>query len=316
LSVVGVIALIGVLFFALDRGVVAMSEVSSAFAYLLVAGILGLLAWGFKPRFVRFVKAKKPSIEQPIERALQIQQELADVKKHLHAHYQNIIERMSKWEYFPKESGEMIYVRSGAYGVIGELPPNLEKDKMHLKEFREVWKIYQEGPEIFKESKRADEDARSLIKPCLLELISSNAISFKYWTTEDLVEKFTDAIIYTVRSELEHNKTLDFVAQKQDEKSFTLYPSNLNLQNSLEKVQQFAQILNTIKQIQDVRQKVKEQMEAWEKVIENRNAFDNGLREEVIERVINSDYTDERLSSGVCYDCKHLKDKRASLSAA
>lgn len=187
---------------------------------------------------------------------------------------------------------------------------------MHLKEFREVWKIYEEGSEIFKEFKRVDEDVRSLIKPCLLESINSGAISFENWSTEDLVEKFTDAIIYTVRSELERNKTLDFIPEKQDEKSFTLYPSTLNLQGSPEKIQQFARILNTIKQMQDVRQKVKEQMEAWGKVIENSEAFNKGLREKVIEPAMNSDYTDQRLFSGVCDDCKHLKDKLPSPSGA
>ena len=58
LSATGATVVIIILAVLLSEGVIALSDVSSALAYVLVGTILGILVWGFEPRIKRIVKRK------------------------------------------------------------------------------------------------------------------------------------------------------------------------------------------------------------------------------------------------------------------
>lgn len=288
---------------------------------LLIEKIRVLILGKEKPSGV-LIQEQLKQIAKPIERALQIQQERADIKRSLHAHYESIIERMGKWDYYPSETDEMIRTPSARYVVYGEPPVdvdrillNLEKDKMHLREFPEVWKIYCDGPKVYSNYARANEVSITLVKSYLGTSLEKSGLRFQNWDTNRLVEEFADKIIGRVDSELRRGTSNDpfRVEQSPNEQP---HIAGSYLQADFSNAKQLADMLNTIKKMQDVRERIGKRRKACDEVLKNNNGFLKSLKEKVIEPARNSDYTNPRLCRGVCDDCEHLKDRLALLTGA
>jgi membrane protein implicated in regulation of membrane protease activity len=115
LSLVGAIIVIGVLFYALKEGIILMSDVSSALAYILVAGIVGILLWGFKPRIERALR-KRPKAEPKAEelaRAIaeesqKLKEKEEAIKKHTEMIYHQIVRLLGVSSHFEVQQGMFI----------------------------------------------------------------------------------------------------------------------------------------------------------------------------------------------------------------
>jgi hypothetical protein len=87
--------------FAISRSFIPVSEFSSALAYVLIASILGVLAWGFKPRISRWLGISKPPGKEDLltmGKAEAERKHELDVKESQRAvHHQNLLKVYRKW---------------------------------------------------------------------------------------------------------------------------------------------------------------------------------------------------------------------------
>jgi hypothetical protein len=128
---------------------------------------------------------------------------------------------MEQWDYYPRESGEMIFMKGTVpgktFGWMGEVAsfgpvqgslPNLEKDKMHLKEFQKPWNLYSEGPKIYAEAKGLEDEIHRLVRAYLIGPVGA----FQNWSSYNLLDKFAEMIISTADREFRGEPARDFEA--------------------------------------------------------------------------------------------------------
>jgi hypothetical protein len=234
-----------------------------------------------------------------------------EARANLKAHYKNIVQRMEQWNY----SCDMIYVTPGVpltgFGLTPIAPPNLEKDLKHLNEFKRTWELYSRGPEISSDFKTKQGEALDLVKHYLKSMIEAKGVAFPNWKMDDLLKTFTEELLTQVRMDLnrqtfEPNK----VTPPRDFESSPglMAIGSYSFQSNKTTAETFVGILDTIRRLYDVKEQVKAMDDAFGKMNEHVRSFTSSLKDDVIETVKNGDYTDERLFSGVCEDCKHLKE--------
>jgi len=68
LSVAGAVGVIVILAVFLSNGVIVLSDVSAALAYVLVAALFGILLWGFGPRIKRIVRGENITMPIPSQK--------------------------------------------------------------------------------------------------------------------------------------------------------------------------------------------------------------------------------------------------------
>jgi hypothetical protein len=131
-----------------------------------------------------------------------------------------------------------------------------------------------------------------------------------------LLTTFAGELIGNVQVELRGGKWRPFeVAPPRDFAPGFLTISAYSFKCNLSTAENFVEILNAVRQLPDVREKIKDMTDAWDRAMKNKDSFLTSLKNDVIEPAKDSDYTDPRLFSGVCDNCKQLKDKLASLGA-
>lgn len=161
---------------------------------------------------------------------------------------------------------------------------------------------------------RADKAKTSLVESLILEPIRANNVLAL--SLVESVRVFLNKIISVVNSELESGGKYihTFKVESSDK-----YPStkidDITVQVDLKQAQDFAQILWTVKENRDVKEKVAKSRELWNNALPKQESFLKNLREKVIRSAIASQYRDKRLWAGECDDCKDWKQELASLGA-
>ena len=242
LSIVYAIIFIALLVVGNNYGLTKVSDISTLYTSVLFTSIISVLIWGFKARFEKDHGA------------------LAKVEEDLRTHYKGIIDRMATWEYQPNERGNIINNPGGVQ------PPSLKEDLEHLKTFEKAWRLYGDGPEVDRRFNTADAEAKKITKYYLRTMVISSGLSFINWTVDGLVRDFSSAIILKVELELRINRKDDFVV------TASSHIGNYHLEGNLH-VQQFAQILNTIKHYQDVREAIEKRFRESDEVEQNKTTF-------------------------------------------
>ena len=233
----------------------------------------------------------------------------SETKANLHAHHESVVNRMRGWKYWPRESGEMIYVvPEGVRPLFTTEPPNLEKDKNHLEEFPAVWKIYSDAPLACKRLREAEEAASRLITS-RLQALNTNSILIAKRETDGSFRHLTKEIVQELDTELRSNRRQALVLRVEQKTGNKPHPVDYSSGISGDPVdtEQLAQLLAAIKQSEEVRELIENRLEAWDNVEANRNAFLRALSTNVIDPAENGNW--EGLERGACDDCEPLKEK-------
>ena len=278
---------------------------------------------------------RKTSDTSDLEKASIRTEQFRKVTADLDAHYKGLIDRMDGfWDYQPKDSGEQIFTKGTtpgpALGQFGlgppysrEIPQNLEQDKKHLKEFREPWDLYSNGPVVCAKASGLEEQAKQLVKEYLTSPLNEVEPPYR------LIDRFTGDIVDRVDSKNRGQYVRDFEATMMGVQGpfgpLLKYPAiDLEILDalsgpseaqkwSLPRTQKLADIMNATTSKQDVRDIVGKRREAWDAVSKNKTDFLARLREGVISRAKSSNYQITELTEGVCDDCRPLKEKHDSL---
>ncbi len=233
----------------------------------------------------------------------------AQTRADLHAHHTHVLSRMKMWRYWPRESGEMIYtVPEGARPLLTTEPPNLEKDKTHLKEFPLVWNVYWEAPEACKELREAEEAASVLIVSRLQALNSNNLLIAKQ-EADGSFKRLTKELVQEIDAEIRSNKR-QVTLLKLEQKGVGKPSMNDQPSSSIKEGRdsdQLPQLLSAIKQSEEVRGLIENRLNAWDKVEANKNAFLRALTTDVIDPAENGNW--KGFERGECDDCKALKER-------
>jgi hypothetical protein len=205
------------------------------------------------------------------------------------------------------------------------VPPNLEKDKMHLKEFREPWDIYSKGRITYVDANNLEAQTKQWVKDYLITPLNEVEPPGR------LLDKFVDAIISRIDDRSRGLIAKDFEATVMDvhtpSNPVVRYPAvDLEVLDALlgppetikwtlQKAQKPAELMNNLLSSEDLADLVRKKRQAWGAVFQNKNDFLTALREKVIDPASNSNYQTSELTRGVCSDCCHLKTRLESLSA-
>ncbi len=212
----------------------------------------------------------------------------------LRVHYQNLILRMGQWRYVYREfSDEMICLPLHDKNDIQRLltPPTLEKDKMHLKEFKKTYSLYLEGKNLSIEYKAKKTEAERLLLASVRKSLEEKGMTIDEMEQRSLVfwlHMMIEGELTVIPFEGEL-KTIRYVPVPDDTP-----PALLGIRDEL-------------KQRQDLRKSIYDELLVRGGIRSNEREFLKSLGREVIERSKESNYSIEELSKGVCDDCKHLK---------
>ncbi len=255
-----------------------------------------------------------------LEEALVRQTQLADVTNSLRIHYRGIIDRMEQWDYYPSDSGEVIFVKDAipgkTFGPAGEFAsysyvqgnwPDFEKDKMHLKEFQEPWSLYSVAPRICAEAGRLENDTNRLVRQYLIGPVSG----LKNWTSYNLLDKFTEMIISKADDEYRGLPARDFEGRHihVNDQQYPAIEFEPLFEGTIVEAQTLATTMNEIRSLPDVKDIIVKRREAWNAVNKNKHDFLRVLIQSVIGPCRSSNYDDARLTRGTCDDCRPLKEK-------
>jgi hypothetical protein len=225
----------------------------------------------------------------------------------LKAHYTRIIQRMEEWNYVCKG----IYTKPRT--VVGleqtVAPLNLQKDLEHLKQFKQTWELYVKGFELDSDASARLQETTDLVRNYLENMIKTKTVSFVNWNMDELVKQFTIELIHAIRTGLKPQTFQPIKAAPDMARPGFLRIWAYEFEAKTSDAESFAEILNSIRQMPDVKKKIVELDAADGRVTQHISGFMHSLKDEVIEPAKNSDYTDERLSRGVCEDCRHLKGR-------
>ncbi len=244
--------------------------------------------------------------KQELETAAKLR---AQTRTDLHTHHTHILTRMKMWRYWPRESGEMIYaVPEGPRPLLTTEPPNLEKDKNHLKEFPSVWRIYSEAPKACTALREAEEAASVLIAS-RLQALNTNSLLIAKQEADGSFKRLTKVIVQEIDAEIRSTRRQALVL-KLEQKTVSKPSPNDQPGGSIGDggdSNQLAQLLAAIKQSEEVRGLIENRLNAWDKVEANRNAFLRGLATDVIDPAENGNW--EGFERGECDDCGVLKER-------
>lgn len=203
-----------------------------------------------------------------------------NAREDLRVHYQRMIQRMEQWSYLHSEYGDEMICLATKNAMFAPrrsgTPPNLEKDKMHLKKFEKTHNLYLEGKNLSKDYKMKQAETTRLLK----RLFDGKGVT-------DEIERAK------LRFSLRHMIELELRGFQPG--ALADDPPNL------------VKIRNELKQRQDLRKSIYDELVVQGKIKDNEREFLKSLREEVIERSKESNYSLPLLSNGECDDCKHLK---------
>ncbi len=231
----------------------------------------------------------------------------AQTRADLHTHHSHILSRMKMWRYWPREFGEMIYaVPEGPRPLLTTEPPNLEKDKTHLKEFPSVWRIYSEAPEACTALREAEEAAFVVIAS-RLQSLNTNSLIIAKQEADGSFKRLTKSLVQEIDAEIRSNRRQALVLKLEQK---TILKPSLNDQTEGSTGErgdsdQLAQLLGAIKQSEEVRGLIENRLNAWDKVEANKNAFLRALTTDVIDPAENGNW--EGFERGECEDCRSLK---------
>jgi hypothetical protein len=213
----------------------------------------------------------------------------------LKVHYQNLIQRIEQWSYLHNEHGdEMICLatndekfgtgRSGA-------PDNLENDKKHLEKFKTTYDLYLKGKNLSREYKEKDAKTDRLFKANIRKRIEEKGM------TIDEIEQIK--LMWWLQIVIEGELRIVEI----DGKLVTLR----TVPSPDDTLPELFEIRNELKQRQDLRESIYDKLVVKGKLKDNEREFLSSLKDEVIERSKESNYSLPQLLNGVCDDCKHLK---------
>lgn len=287
---------------------------TQAFGSMWIVTVLGIsfllhhLLWrGIETERFGTAYAKK---KQELENVEKLR---AEIKATLHAHHENIVNRMKTWKYWPRESGEMIYaVPEGARPLLTTEPPNLREDKSHLKEFPAVWKIYSEAPRASQAFREAEEAAASLIAS-RLQALNANALLAAKQEADGSFKRLTKELVQELDTEIRASRRQALIL-KVEQKTVSNASSNTQPSSEVENGEdsQIDQLLDAIKQSEEVKILIENRLKAWDDVEANRISFLSALTTSVIDPAENGNMDD--LAKGECDDCKTLKERLGLLS--
>jgi len=244
--------------------------------------------------------------KQELENAEKLQ---TQTRVDLHTHHTNVLTRMKMWRYWPRESGEMIYaIPEGVRPLLTTEPANLKKDKTHLKEFSPVWKLYSEGPETCKALREAEESA-SLLIASRLQALNTNSLLMAKQEPDGSFKRLTKELVQELDAEIRSNRRQALVLKLEQKPVNKSAPTNQTGGSTGDggDSNQLAQLLNAIKQSEEVRALIQNRLNAWDKVEANKNAFLKALATDVIDPAENGNW--EGFERGECDDCKALKER-------
>jgi len=218
-----------------------------------------------------------------------------EISMELRAHYQNLIQRMDQWSYlYDKYGDEMICLatKDEKFGTRRSgIPSKLENDKKHLEKFKVTYKLYLDGKKFSKEYKEQDAKTDRLFKTAIQKRIAEKGLVID--ETEQI--KLTWMLQMVIEGELkvfaiDGKLTLVQPIFAPDDTPPALHG-----------------IRDELKQRQDLRQSIYDRLVAKKEIETNEHEFLASLRNEVIERSKETDYSIPQLRNGVCADCEHLK---------
>ncbi len=296
LGLVVFIALLLTLSNLLSEGFVKLTDVSAALVAVLVGGMASTLVYSFTDWFQRLFGvvaiSEKSSVDpRAIERANIRSTELERVTGDLVVHHGGVIERMDQlWDYQPTNKGEQVFKKGTAPGQTFALwglssssqkPENLDEDKKNLKPFREAWELYSEGPTIFAEAERVEEQTRRLI----MKYLTNN--QNEVLPPGRLLEKLTNNILDKLEARERFQHAPDFEGNMmgvhtQGNPEVKMPAVDLEILDelwtpnpewTLEKAKKLAAIMNDTVNKEDVKDMIRKRKAAWSAVTKNRNDF-------------------------------------------
>jgi hypothetical protein len=279
--------------------------------YLLIE--LGVVIVTTVPSRIRDIilgKKPEPSSTQ-VEKGLLIAEQFRRVSTDLHVHYEGVIDRMEKWEYYPSDTEESIYVGKNFYGLTPVQPQSLENDKMHLKEFSDAWGLYTEGRRLSAEARTAEESAIKLVTSHLEKPISI----FQNWKENGNVDKLARAIIDESDYRFRGGRSRDFEAGTVlvNGVPFPAIGEHVLNNATLADVQKIVIEMNSIMSVLEIRDAVSIRRRAFDARLRNKSEFLETLTEKVILPAKDSNYTTPELRRGSCPNCSHLVQQLKSL---
>jgi len=229
----------------------------------------------------------------PAKEAVEADRQLA--QDNLKVHYQNLIQRMAQWSYLKSDySDEMICLatKDEMFGLRRSgVPPNLERDKMHLKGFEKTHSLYLDGKKLSKEYREKHAKTERLLKTSLRKLLEAKGMAIDeteqiklMWWLQKKIEG--ELKIIAVGGELRHIRMVPVPDDTPPE---------------------LFEIRDELEQRQDLRKSIMDELVTSSKIKDNEKEFLKSLRDEVIEPARETNYSLPQLLKGVCDDCRHLK---------
>lgn len=256
-----------------------------------------------------------------------------ELSESLRRHYQDVVDRMEDWDYWPKDSGEMISSKSAETDTPiptkipsgGRLIPplNLTQGLEHLKAFSDAWNIYCDGRERAKEL--AEERSKVLDHISIkmnreMERLGLQRIGDK------CLQSFATIISGAARGDLssEADRAVTF------EEPFCFAPPSLlykiadkenwliggvggvTLVTTEQVAKSITKILQETKDSKDIQDAIKSVIQGEKVVCDNRDRFLKILHDNIIPRTRSSDYRNE-IAKAVCNDCRESRHQLDSL---
>ena len=283
--------------------VIGWSQAISALWVVAVFGVSFLLYHALKSDIeIEKLGEEYAIVKQELEN---LERMRAETRTRLHTHHESVVNRMRIWKYWPRETGEMIYVvPEGGRPLLTTEPANLQNDKKHLEGFPAAWKIYQDAPIVYGVFREAEEAASGLIA-ARLQALNTNSLLIARQEADGSFRRLTKEIVQELDAEIRSSRRQALLLKLEPKR--VIVPQSARIEGDGGGKSQLPQLLLAIKASEDVRGLIESRLEAWDRVEANKNAFLRALSVDVLGPAENGNW--EGFEKGDCGDCRFLKEK-------
>jgi hypothetical protein len=222
-------------------------------------------------------------------------------------HYRRLIEEsMQYWEYAPCSVGEMISWRPpptdvSVFGKTSYVPPYLEQAKSHLEEYEEIWKLYENAPNICQKQKQQEQAFKDHLESKLKNETATMHVTVTEQDMKTLLDITYENILRDTNRKPE--KRFSFKIEAAGD-TILIGGYQMDKTTDMKNAGDLSKVLNKLLQDETAIEKAKAFQESCKEINRNSEQFHRLLMAEIIEKVRLSNYTD---MEGQCSECSKFQ---------
>jgi hypothetical protein len=187
------------------------------------------------------------------------------------------------------------------FGKTSYVPPYLEQAKSHLEEYEEMWKLYENAPNICRKQKQQEQALKDHLESKLKNDIDTMQITATERDVKTLLDITRDYILGDMNKKPEKR----FLFKTEAVGGTMLIGGyQMDKMTDMKNAEDLTKVLNQLLYDKTVIEKAKTFQESCKEINRNSEQFQRLLMTEIIEKVRLSNYTDMK---GKCSECSKFQ---------